>query len=134
MSQPPPLFVPDLSKPAGASVDADGNVGCISCQTRLPASKMDIVGQGYRCAPCSHKAEVDRLVHGGNDVSANLSSSDRSALASGGLLLVFSGIGLSALGVALVVFTAGGFGKYILAAGIGSLFVGGGRLATAKSR
>ena len=41
---------------------------------------------------------------------------------------------LKILGVVLVGATDGGFGKYVLAAGIGSLVVGFGRLSTAKSR
>lgn len=134
MAQPPPLFVPDLTKPAGAAIDASGNVGCISCDTRLPPAKMDIVGQGYRCAPCSHRAQINMLAHGDGDVSANLSSDDRSALSSAGLKLVASGAGVTILGIVLIAATDGGFGKYVLAAGIGSLVMGFGRLSTAKSR
>lgn len=43
---PPPLYVPDLSKPAGAQVDAQGNVTCIQCQRTLPLAQADVVGQG----------------------------------------------------------------------------------------
>ena len=28
-NDPPPLYVPDLTKPAGAAIDADGKVTCI---------------------------------------------------------------------------------------------------------
>ncbi len=134
MAQPPPLYVPDLSKPAGAALDESGNAACITCKMRLPPAKMDIVGQGYRCAPCSHKAQIDMLAHGGNDVSANLSGADRDALSSAGVKLVASGVGVTILGVVLIAATSGGFGKYVLAAGIGSLVLGFGRLSTAKGR
>jgi hypothetical protein len=134
VAQPPPLYIPDLSKPAGAALDEAGLAACITCKTRLPPAKLDIVGQGYRCAGCTHKAQIDMLAHGGGDVSANLSSEDRSALSSAGMKLVASGVGITLLGVVLIGATAGGFGKYVLAAGIGSLVLGFGRLSTAKSR
>ena len=95
-SQLPPLFVPDLTKPAGATVDVNGNVTCIACGTQLPVAKADIVGQGYRCAPCSHRADVNALATGASDVGANLSTDDRSNMRTSGFKLMIPGIAMLA--------------------------------------
>ena len=70
----PPIHVPDLSKPAGAAVDAHGEVTCVACGKHLPVGDADIVGLGYRCAACSERATAD------DDVAANLPPSERSLL------------------------------------------------------
>ncbi len=104
----PELYVPDLSKPQGAAVAADGTAACVACGARKPVAQLDVVGQGYRCAPCSHKAEIAALAHGASDVGHNLSSHDRSSLRSSGIAMLFGGIGLAVLG------------GILLAAGMGS--------------
>jgi hypothetical protein len=70
----PPIHVPDLSKPAGAAVDARGEVACIACGRHLPVGDADIVGLGYRCPDCSAKASA------ADDEAANLPLSERSLL------------------------------------------------------
>jgi hypothetical protein len=51
--KPRPLYVPDLSRPAGADVDAHGEVLCVVCGKHVSVMEADIVGKGYRCATCS---------------------------------------------------------------------------------
>jgi hypothetical protein len=51
--KPRPLYVPDLSRPAGADVDAHGEVVCVVCGKHVSVMEADIVGKGYRCATCS---------------------------------------------------------------------------------
>ncbi len=51
--KPRPLYVPDLSRPAGADVDAHGEVACVVCGTHVNVMDADVVGKGYRCARCS---------------------------------------------------------------------------------
>jgi hypothetical protein len=126
MSQPPPLFVPDLTKPAGAVLDAAGNATCVTCSARQPVARMDVVGQGYRCAACSHKAQITALTTGQDDMSANLSAGDRSSLKRSGLALIATGVAGIVGGIALLATT--GIGRYVIGAGIGSLAVGFSRL------
>ena len=70
----PEIHVPDLSKPAGAAIDAHGEVTCVACGKHLPVADADIVGLDYRCAACSEQATAD------DDVAANLPPSERSLL------------------------------------------------------
>jgi hypothetical protein len=88
----PPLYVPDLSKPAGAAVDADGNVTCIQCQQKVSLKRADVVGQGYRCPPCSARAEINALSGGPSDVGANLSLADRRGLSGAGAAMMIPGV------------------------------------------
>ena len=71
----PEIHVPDLSKPAGAAIDAAwrGHLRRVR-QAHLPVADADIVGLGYRCAACSEQATAD------DDVAANLPPSERSLL------------------------------------------------------
>lgn len=102
--QPPPLYVPDLTAPAGAAVAADGTVACVACGSRLPIARMDVVGQGYRCAPCSHRAEIAALSTGAVDAGANLSDTDRDQLRTAGTQTLLGGVGIAILGGCLVAF------------------------------
>ena len=87
----PEIVVPDLTKPAGAQVDADGNVRCVTCGKTLPVGDADVVGLGYRCVACSARTSAD-------DLNANLDVPDRARilppingrkfLVGGGVLLV----------------------------------------------
>lgn len=129
----PPLFVPNLDRPAGAIVDADGSVTCVTCHTKLPVAKADVVGQGYRCAPCSAKADLAKLTGGPSDLDANLSSSDRDAMRSFAWKWIGLGILMAAGG--LLVYAAIGplrIGSYLIVAGIGSCIFGGTRLSAAR--
>jgi hypothetical protein len=129
----PELFVPDLTKPAGATVDADGNVTCVTCHAKLPQAKADVVGLGYRCPACTAKAELAQLTGGPSDIDANLTSSDRGALRAFGWKAI--GLGVALLGGGVAVYAFAGpvrFGSYLIVAGIGSIIVGGLRIANAK--
>lgn len=123
--EPPPLYVPDLSKPAGAQVDANGNVTCIQCQRSLPLAQADVVGQGYRCPQCSARAELARLSGGGSDVSHNLSSADRSGLRGAGAAMMIPGALMIVGGVICFAALPGArLGIYLLIAGIASCGAG----------
>jgi hypothetical protein len=122
---PPPLYVPDLTKPAGAQVDAAGNVACIQCQRSLPLAQADVVGQGYRCPQCSARAEVARLSGGASDIHANLSDSDRHGLRGAGAALMIPGA-LMVLGGIICFAALPGYklGMYLLIGGGASLVAG----------
>lgn len=123
--EPPPLYVPDLSKPAGAQVDANGNVTCIQCQRSLPLAQADVVGQGYRCPQCTARAEVARLSGGGSDVGHNLSASDRHGLRGAAAALLVPGALMIAGGVVCFAVLPGArLGIYLLIGGIASCGAG----------
>jgi len=129
----PELFVPDLSRPAGATVDADGNVACVTCGTKLPVAKADVVGQGYRCPACTAKADLAKLTGGPSDIAANLSLDDRAGMRAFGakfiglgiLMMVGGGIGYAAIGPLRA------FG-YLCVAGLGTLIFGITRYTAAR--
>jgi hypothetical protein len=127
---PPPLYVPDLTKPAGATVDADGKVTCIGCQTKLPLSRADVVGQGYRCAACSSKAELNALTGGPSDVGANLSVEDRRGLRRAGAAMIVPGI-LMILGGLIAIPYFRRLPAYLIVAGIAGIGAGVGRMRAA---
>jgi len=121
----PELFVPDLTKPAGAAVDAAGNVTCVTCGTQLPVAKADVVGQGYRCPPCTAKADLARLTGGPSDIAANLSAADRDGMRAFGLKF----IGLGVLMIAGGVLGYAAIGplrafSYLVVAGLGTMVFG----------
>src|SRR5436190_23906133 len=103
----PPLHVPAeaLRKPQGAAVAADGTVACVSCGNRFPLSAVDVVGQGYRCAPCGHQAHVTALEKGNPniDAGAHLSPALRAELLHTGKLMLLGGGALLVLGVLLFI-------------------------------
>ena len=69
--KPRPLYVPDLSRPPGADVDARGEVACVACGKHVDVNDADIVGKGYRCATCSALATPE------DDADASLSPSEQ---------------------------------------------------------
>ena len=129
--RPPELYVPDLTKAAGAVIDADGNVTCVACGNKLPVAKADIVGQGYRCAACTGKAQLAALT-GGSDVDANLSASDRKDLRNAGLKMILPGVGLLVAGICVLVAGAGRAGGYMIVAGGGGCIAGFVRMTAAR--
>ena len=135
----PVLYVPDMTQAPTARVSADGTVECIACKTRLPLASADVVGQGYRCAKCSAKAEVARLAGGKSDVADHLSDANRADLRKLGTLYLALGAVLSFLGVALFIMmgleqhTFGRHpGTYVTAFGVGLLVVGSMRRGAAS--
>jgi len=70
-SRPRPLYVPDLSRPAGADVDAHGEVACVVCGKQVSVMDADVVGKGYRCATCSVLATPE------DDADASLSPAEQ---------------------------------------------------------
>ena len=125
----PELHIPAeaLRKPKGAAVADDGTVVCISCGQRFPMSAVDIVGQGYRCAPCGHQAHVASLERGANvDAGAHLSKGARADLKQQAKTLMAGGICLLALGVIILIAlfdTSLGMkgGGLLIAAGVGMM-------------
>jgi hypothetical protein len=90
-------------------------------------SAVDIVGQGYRCAPCGHQAHVASLERGANvDAGAHLSKGARDDLKQQAKTLMAGGICLLALGVIVMVAlfnTSLGMkgGGLLIAAGVGMM-------------
>ena len=95
----PELFVPSraLVTPAGATPNVDGSVVCFQCGRSMTLAQADIVGEGYRCAVCSHNAQV-AIAHGQSDLGSHLSRRDRGELAGfsapigGGIALLVGGV------------------------------------------
>ena len=52
-SRPRPLRIPDLSRPPGADIDAEGFVTCQTCGARIDVMTADVIGEGYQCARCT---------------------------------------------------------------------------------
>jgi hypothetical protein len=69
--RPRPLYVPDLSRPAGADVDGHGEVACVVCGNHVNVMDADVVGKGYRCATCSALATPE------DDADASLSPAEQ---------------------------------------------------------
>lgn len=69
--KPRRLYVPDLSRPPGADVDAHGEVACVACGKHVDVTTADIVGKGYRCATCSALATPE------DNADASLSPSEQ---------------------------------------------------------
>jgi hypothetical protein len=118
----PAPYVPDLSRPTGAAVDAAGNVTCVVCATQLPMAKADVVGLGYRCPACTAQAQIRELQTGTTSASADLSESDRAAMRAHAQQMIWGGVGLTLLGALLTPFFRKGF--VVLIAGLGSIGAG----------
>ena len=131
-NDPPPLFVPDLKKPAGAAVDDAGMVTCIACSTKLPLAQADIVGQGYRCAPCSAKAQIQNLATGRSDMADNLSSEDRAAMRAFGFKAIAGGVAMILGGVAALAVGLRRWPFYLMGAGVASIGVGWQRVSASR--
>lgn len=97
---PPPLHVPDLSPPPGAQIER-GQVTCVVCARAVLLASTDVVGLGYRCAPCSQRAEFARLGGGGDAPSLHLDSGDANRLAASGDRSTLLGLVMLVGGVAL---------------------------------
>lgn len=111
-----------LMRPAGANANLDGTVSCIACGRSLLPAHADIVGEGYRCAPCSTLAEVARA-DGHSDIASHLSKRDRRELAAPTAMNV-GGAALVLGGVVLLVATGGGAGIFLTIGGVISLIGG----------
>ena len=128
----PELHVPPeaLRKPKGAEVGDDGKVACVSCGERFPVSAVDIVGQGYRCVPCGHQAQVASLERGGAnvDASAHLSRNEREHLRAQGKMMMVGGGAVTVIGIALLFATFDTVGMKVaaiaIALGIGLVVTG----------
>ena len=80
-SRPRPLVVPDLSRPPGADIDAEGFVRCVACSARVDVMTADVVGDGYQCSTCTALAEPP-------DVHAGLPRASHLAIGGAALLVV----------------------------------------------
>ena len=101
----PPLWVPQSSwaRPPAAAVGRDGLVGCVTCGTRLAIPDADVVGEGYRCVPCSRAAEVSHH-EGRGDAAAHLTRGERGWLRRTGQREIWLGIALGVAGIGLLGF------------------------------
>lgn len=115
------VYVPAgaLIKPAGAAHNLDGSVTCVACGQSIALAQADIVGEGYRCAACSHRAEVARA-HGQSDVGSHLSRRDRRELMGGGAANI-GGVLLIVGGIVLLAATGGTAGWFLTLGGVVSL-------------
>jgi hypothetical protein len=118
------VYVPQgaLIKPAGANANLDGSVSCIACGRSLSPAHADIVGEGYRCPPCSTNAELAR-VEGHSDIASHLSKRDRRELSGAGAM---NAGGLVCLigGIVLLAATGGTAGFFLTIGGVVSLIGG----------
>lgn len=132
----PPLFVPDLQPAAAAVVDADGQVACVVCGARVAVGTADVVGAGYRCAPCSARAEVTALAVGQDDVSSHLGQADRVRMRRSGARMVVVGVLAIAVALPILVLIPGAFAAAATPAslGMGMMAVGGARMRAAGPR
>ena len=56
---PDPVVPADLHLTKAVHADADGNVACIYCGTRVPIGQASMIGsQGYSCTACSARASM----------------------------------------------------------------------------
>ena len=56
---PDPVVPADLARTKAVHADADGNVPCIYCGTRVPITQASMIGSdGYSCASCSARANA----------------------------------------------------------------------------
>jgi hypothetical protein len=127
----PPLHVPDLSPSAGSVVAVDGTVACVMCGTRLPLAQADVVGLGYRCAPCTRRSEIQSLQMGTADNSANLDGRDRDGLRAAAMR--YASIGGLVLGAGVVVaMIVPRLGMYVVIVGVGFLLLAAMRWGAAR--
>lgn len=98
----PPPYVPPgaLVKPAGAVVDEHGLVACVTCGARIPLSSADVVGMGYRCTRCTHRAEIGQLT-GAGDAASHFTAGERKEIANSALITIAGGVGAMLLGIVL---------------------------------
>ena len=68
-------------------------VTCLVCGVELPADQADILGNGYRCAPCGMKKELAVGRNADHDLLDHHTTDELAALARGELL---TGLGLLA--------------------------------------
>ncbi len=76
--------MPDLSRPPGADIDAEGFVRCAACGARVDVMSADVVGDGYQCATCTALAPPP-------DPYVGMPRASRLALA-GAILLVVAAV------------------------------------------
>jgi hypothetical protein len=97
-------------------------VMCMQCGNQVPLNQTDIVGQGYRCMPCSQRAEVS-VLQGATD-GAHMSSSSLRGARGNATASIVIGIGSICVGGWFLVSTDGQVGKFLAIGGAISL-VGG---------
>lgn len=96
----------------------------------MPAKSCDVVGMGYRCAPCSHKAEIARLT-GGGDAGSHFTAGEREHLANAGMLTVLGGSVVILAGIGLA-FIRLFLGIALVTGGISMIAVGFARRGAAR--
>lgn len=123
----PPLHLPEIAPPPGARID-HGQVACFVCARIIPLASADIVGQGYRCATCSQRAEFARLGGSADDPSLHLDAGDAKRLAASGARASLVGLAMVVGGLGLAwwhPFDVGiGSGLALAATGVGAIING----------
>jgi len=122
----------DLNLPtATPPVPATTLVTCVHCQRQLRPADADVVGLGYRCSPCSLRADIGELT-GAPDVSDHLAADDRARFAERGRQLanraVLVSTAMTLFALLLLVATpalSGAALKLLFMALVGGLAVGG---------
>lgn len=105
----PPPYVPEdtFTRPAGAAVDVDGKVACVTCAVRLPLAQADVVGEGYRCVACSGQAHVAALEGRPGGGAAHFSEKERSTIRASGQRMARNGVLVCLAGLLLFVILPG---------------------------
>ncbi len=96
-------------------------VTCVRCGVELALADADIVGNGYRCAPCSAHAQHD----GHDDVADNVEPETRARLARQGKRKLAAAVGLAAgliAGPAVAAYAVAGSAAALAAAAVGLVF------------
>ena len=94
----------------------------MQCGNQVPLNTTDIVGQGYRCTPCSQRAEV-AVLQGATD-NSHMSSSSLNRSRGSATGAIAGGAAMLGLGVVLMGATDGEVGKFFALGGVISLIGG----------
>lgn len=94
----------------------------MQCGNQVPLNQTDIVGQGYRCTPCSQRAEV-AVLQGAND-GAHMSSSTLRGHRTNATATIVIGIASICAGGWFLASTDGHVGKYLAIGGVITLIGG----------
>jgi len=77
-------------------------IRCGVCQQEVAIADADVTGLGYRCEPCSLKAGIAEH-QGASDAAAHFDDAGLAEMRRSGTNDIWYGLGLAALGVAIMV-------------------------------
>jgi hypothetical protein len=78
-------------------------IQCVTCGETVAMAEADIVGQGYRCAPCGQKASIASLSGRGSDIADHLTPEERERNMQKFRVLAIGGAGITIVAVAMIV-------------------------------